>query len=61
MDDAIARGVGSAIYHRQTGKAIARFELPLKTLQSGHYLLTFAATSERGGTVTREVRFSVRP
>lgn len=38
-----------------------RFELPLTALEPGDYLLTFAATTERGGTVTRDVRFSVRP
>lgn len=61
-----------AVVHRRSttysaadfGTALAvehRFELPLNRLEPGHYLLTFAATTERGDTATREVRFSVRP
>jgi VWFA-related protein len=37
-----------------------RFELPLKSLPPGDYLLTFAAVSEHGAEASREVRFSVR-
>jgi VWFA-related protein len=36
-----------------------RYELPLKTLAPGEYLLRFAATSE-GRHVTREVRFALK-
>jgi VWFA-related protein len=36
-----------------------RFELPLKALEPGDYLLTFAATTGRA-TATRDVRFGVR-
>jgi hypothetical protein len=43
-----------------SGHVEHRFELPLNELQPGDYLLTFAATTGRGATATRDVRFGVR-
>jgi VWFA-related protein len=43
-----------------SGHVEHRFELPLKALEPGDYLLTFAAASERGARTGREVRFVVR-
>ena len=69
VETRITNAAGEAVHSRTTAYAPSafatfghvehRFELPLKDLAPGSYLLTFTATSERGTTETRSVRFAV--
>jgi VWFA-related protein len=70
VETRITNAAGEVVHSRTTTYAPAdfaasghvehRFELPLKALEPGDYLFTFAATSERGATAARDVRFGVR-
>jgi VWFA-related protein len=70
VETRITNAAGEVVHSRTTaytpssfaasGHVEHRFELPLKALEPGDYLLTFAATTERGATATRDVRFGVR-